>query len=413
MDLIVGAGITGLSYAAATSNDYLVIEKEPEIGGYCRTILQDGFIWDYSGHFFHFRNKDIERFVMDKMHKDRDIITLKKMTQIRYKNKHIDYPFQKNIHQLDKAEFIDCLYDLFVNEYREGTTFKSMPYAKFGKSIAEIFLIPYNEKLYACDLDELDPDAMGRFFPYADKQEIIANFKHAKENSYNATFEYPKGGAFEYVNSVFQRIDPKKVATGEALVELDIARKIARTTRRSIKYDQLISTIPLPKLLSLSGIEHDTHLYSSNKVLVFNLGFDRKGNEKRNHWLYFPEKKYIFYRVGFYDNIFNSDRLSAYVEIGFRQDAQIDINACLTRVLKDLETAGIISGQKLVSSHSVIMDPAYVHVTSAMEKDRAEKMKTLSSYDVYSIGRYGGWYYCSIEDNVAEALSLARRISHE
>ena len=310
---------------------------------------------------------------MDKMHKDRDIITLKKMTQIRYKNKHIDYPFQKNIHQLDKAEFIDCLYDLFVNEYREGTTFKSMLYAKFGKSIAEIFLIPYNEKLYACDLDELDPDAMGRFFPYADKQEIIANFKHAKENSYNATFEYPKGGAFEYVNSVFQRIDPKKVATGEALVELDIARKIARTTRRSIKYDQLISTIPLPKLLSLSGIEHDTHLYSSNKVLVFNLGFDRKGNEKRNHWLYFPEKKYIFYRVGFYDNIFNSDRLSAYVEIGFRQDAQIDINACLTRVLKDLETAGIISGQKLVSSHSVIMDPAYVHVTSAMEKDRAEK----------------------------------------
>ena len=114
-----------------------------------------------------------------------------------------------------------------------------------------------------------------------------------------------------------------------------------------------------PYCLSLSEKLKDypsSGLYSSNKVLVFNLGFDRKGNEKRNHWLYFPEKKYIFYRVGFYDNIFNSDRLSAYVEIGFRQDAQIDINACLTRVLKDLETAGIISGQKLVSSHSVIMD---------------------------------------------------------
>lgn len=40
MDLIVGAGITGLSYAAATSNDYLVIEKEPEIGGYCRTFYK-------------------------------------------------------------------------------------------------------------------------------------------------------------------------------------------------------------------------------------------------------------------------------------------------------------------------------------------------------------------------------------
>ena len=54
MDLIVGAGITGLSYAAATSNDYLVIEKEPEIGGYCRTILQDGFILGLLRTFFSF-----------------------------------------------------------------------------------------------------------------------------------------------------------------------------------------------------------------------------------------------------------------------------------------------------------------------------------------------------------------------
>ena len=42
-----------------------------------------------------------------------------------------------------------------------------MLYQKFGKSIAENFLIPYNEKLYACDLDELDEESMGRFFPYA------------------------------------------------------------------------------------------------------------------------------------------------------------------------------------------------------------------------------------------------------
>ena len=38
-----------------------------------------------------------------------------------------------------------------------------MLYAKFGRGICERFLIPYNEKLYACDLAELDKDAMGRF----------------------------------------------------------------------------------------------------------------------------------------------------------------------------------------------------------------------------------------------------------
>ena len=81
MDLIVGAGVTGLSYAAYTKNDYLVIEKESEIGGYCRTIKQDGFVWDYSGHFFHFQDEDIKKEVMDGMNMDA-ILSVTKRTQI-------------------------------------------------------------------------------------------------------------------------------------------------------------------------------------------------------------------------------------------------------------------------------------------------------------------------------------------
>jgi hypothetical protein len=30
---------------------------------------------------------------------------------------------------------------------------------------------------------------------------------------------------------------------------------------------------------------------------------------------------------------------------------------------------------------------------------------------VYSIGRYGGWTYCSIEDNIVEARALAKRFN--
>ena len=55
-----------------------------------------------------------------------------------------------------------------------------MLYGKFGKSIVEKFLKPYNEKLYATDLRNLDVDAMGRFFPYADKEAIINNMKNSK-----------------------------------------------------------------------------------------------------------------------------------------------------------------------------------------------------------------------------------------
>ena len=54
-----------------------------------------------------------------------------------------------------------------------------MLYARFGRGIAEKFLIPYNEKLYACDLATLDKDAMGRFFPHADLTDIVRNMRVA------------------------------------------------------------------------------------------------------------------------------------------------------------------------------------------------------------------------------------------
>ena len=53
------------------------------------------------------------------------------------------------------------------------------------------------------------------------------------------------------------------------------------------------------------------------------------------------------------------------------------------------------------------MDPAYVHLSTATNNDKKLKLKQLADLDIYSIGRYGGWKYCSIEDNIQEAKLLA------
>lgn len=82
MDLIVGAGITGLSYAKYCGhNNYLLIEKNDHIGGYYNTIYKDGFTWDYSGHFFHFRNENLKSELYGRFRND-EILTLAKQTQI-------------------------------------------------------------------------------------------------------------------------------------------------------------------------------------------------------------------------------------------------------------------------------------------------------------------------------------------
>lgn len=411
MDVIVGAGVSGLAYAGFSKNECLLLEKDAEIGGYCKTIKWGDFVWDYSGHFFHFRDTFLEDYICRNMVHD-DIRYCEKHTQIFYRQKYIDFPFQKNIHQLDQDEFIDCLYDLFTTTGNDYFTFKQMQYAKFGQSIAEKFLIPYNEKLYACDLNRLDVDAMGRFFPYADKEEIIRNFKKTNNNSYNSHFTYPRGGAIEYVKSLASYIGKSNICLNECVKSIDVTEKTIKTDKRELKYDNLISTMPFPLLMQCCSMEYDTDIYSWNKVLVFNLGFDKKGKDVFNNWIYVPSKDFCFYRVGYYDNIFATKNMSLYVELGFGKNTDvIDVEYYKEKVLDDLKKAGIITDHKLIASHFVIMDPAYVHITKESIRDVEEKKKVLARNNIYSIGRYGSWTYCSIEDNILEAKALMERLS--
>ncbi|MBX5484791.1 MAG: NAD(P)-binding protein [Myxococcaceae bacterium] len=421
--LIIGAGISGLSTAAFSSDrDLLVLEADAEIGGYCKTVKKEGFTWDYSGHFFHFKHPEVEQYLRARM-PAQNIRTVTKHSFIRFGDTTVDFPFQKNIHQLPQQDFIECLYDLYFADAQapaRGETpkrppgteanFKEMLYARFGRGICEKFLIPYNEKLYATDLSTLDKDAMGRFFPHANLTEIVRNMREPDNASYNATFTYPEGGAIEYVKALATEVPAERIALGEPLIALDLENRRARTPKREIRYERLVSSAPLNRLLKLAQVDHDPAVFSWNKVLVFNLGFDRKG-ARGVHWTYYPDRALSFYRVGWYDNIFDTDRLSLYVELGFPKDAVLDIEALRQRVLGDLLTAQVITPEhRLLAWHAVVMDPAYVHITRQSLAEQKRLAALLADHGVYSIGRYGRWTYCSIEDNILEARSLLQTL---
>jgi len=411
--LVAGAGVTGLAFANALPDhaSWLCVEKNGEAGGYCRTIRQDGFVWDYSGHFFHFRDPEIESFLLERMGPDEDVRVIQKKSSILYKGERVDFPFQKNIHQLPKDEFIECLHDLYFREKDEAPeSFEAMLYAKFGRGITEKFLKPYNEKLYACSLSDLDADAMGRFFPYADFEDVMRNMREADNLSYNSTFTYPSGGAVQYVNALLHDLDPRNIHYQEKLVSVNLEKRIATTTKREIAFKHLVSALPLPQLLSLAHCDYDPSLYTYNKVLVFNLGFDSKGWDS-DHWTYIPDPEARFYRVGFYDNIFDTDRMSLYVEVGMSPDEPVNVEVELARVLEGLKKQGIVTNQELISWHSVTLDPAYVHIHSRGQEDALKQRKALAANGVHSAGRYGAWKYCSIEDNIIEARALAKEIA--
>lgn len=415
--LIIGAGISGLTFANYCEGDYLIIEKESEVGGYCRTIKKGDFIWDYAGHFFHFNTEEFKNKFLDKMPKE-DIIYNNKCTKIIHKDKFIDFPFQTNIHELDKEEFIDCLYDLFNKEEKEKyDNFLDMLYGKFGKSIVEKFLKPYNEKLYAVDLKELDVDAMGRFFPYADKEQIINNMKKHEVNSYNSSFLYPKNGAGSFIEVLYDGLKKEKVLLNVSVEKIDKENKKAKLSNGlEVEYEYLINTTPLNKFLHLiGGQEKLINEMSYNKVLVFNLGFNKQSKLcTKEHWLYVADKNCNFYRCGFYNNILGTDKLSMYIEIGYPKNKKItqeEIDNQLSLTLKNLQKLGIIDEDiKLIEHVALIMDPAYVHINTKTNKKIDELKSDFEKEGIYTIGRYGAWIYNSMEDSMLKAKELAEKI---
>ena len=418
-NLIIGAGISGLTYANYCNGDYLIVEKESEVGGYCNTHYVKDYIWDYAGHFFHFKTDEFKKKFIDSLDKD-DFVTQDKKTYIYFDNALVDYPFQTNIHELSKDKFIDCLYDLFNKEEKDVyDNFLDMLYGKFGKSITEMFLKPYNEKLYACDLTKLDKDAMGRFFPYADIKAIINNMKDSKNTSYNNTFMYPKRGAQVIIDILMENVNKDNILLNTMVEKIDLEKHEAKLNNGEVVvFDNLINTSPFNTFLKLTNnLEYNelSDRLTYNKVLVFNLGFNKKSKYNKEHWIYFPDKDINFYRIGFYDNILNSDKLSMYIEIGYSKDVVInkeEIDDELNKTLKNLKKVGVIDDSfELVAHESIVMNPAYVHIDTENDKLVRKIMNDLSENNIYSIGRYGAWTYCSMEDCMLEAKNLSDMIN--
>lgn len=400
--LIIGGGISGLQLANELKEDFLLIEKEDSLGGYCRSFYQDGFVWDYGGHFFHGDKINIKDFS-----KREGVLLKNKSTKIYFGDRYIDFPFQNHINQLTNKDYKYCLNtynNRNINVAKEN--FLSKLYSNYGEGIVELFLRPYNEKLYACNLTSLDVDAMGRFFP-SKSINLNDNVK-----SYNDTYYASRNGAQEYIRMLLETIDINKIILNCKCERIDYLNKIVDTNKGKIQYETLINTIPFNKFLEIYNkdkYEDIKDVFSYNKVAIFNLGFDKESNNEY-HWIYYPQDNISFYRVGFYNNIFESNKMSLYVEVGLKSNEEINKEEKLEVILNDLRNVGIVTDQKLISYKCLIADPGYVHITKESINMMNTLKKELKENNIYTIGRYGGWTYSSIGDCISEAKELVESI---
>lgn len=425
--LVLGAGLSGLSTARHLSRSgkkVLVVEKEKSVGGRAGTVKKDGFLFDHTGHLLHLHDPYGKKFITSLL--KGNLAQHRRSAWIYSEKVFTRYPYQANTFGLPWKSVEDCVVGFLKNLHRPpilpaDPSFKTWAMATFGKGICDRFMYPYNEKLWRTDLAKLTTHWQGRFLPKPKPSEVLCGALGVGDNAlgYNTTFLYPIKGGIQSLPDALAALVPD-VQLDRAALEVDFENKVAVIDGiGEVRYQRLVNTIPLADLLDLasslpSAVRSARAKLKWVSVYNLNLGIARP-NVSDKHWIYFPEKKFPFYRVGFNTNFSKNvapkGHSSMYIEVSRRPEETVDLEKLEKQCIQGLKSAGILkASDKIATKLWIPISCAYV--VYDLERERA--LRTIFPYlkknGVESIGRWGAWKYSFMEEAVLDGKRCAERI---
>lgn len=425
--VIIGAGLAGLTAGRTLRDagmDYLIIEAEDRPGGLCRSETVDGFTFDYTGHLLHLRDGESRDLILELT--GDHLVEHTRRASVYVKEVLVDYPIQAHFGKLPAPYAGQCLEELLAAADQEVTGemfFDKWAELRFGKTLAGLFMIPYNAKLNVHPLEEMEISWTSWAVPVPTARELrsIAKGDAPPAYGYNTTFFYPEEEGIEIL--------PRSLAQGqESFIRMDtrvtrvnaLDRTVTLQGGEELSYSTLISTMPLSGLLGItdglenSPVEEAAGRLRYSSVLGICMGLDGPVLTK-DHWIYFPDETLPFYRIGFPTNF--SDRIapdgcgSLYAEVAWSGGPAPDVEKITQAVLKTLVSAGLIDPSTGISARANLYIPcAYVFHDSYRAGHLDPVLKSLGEKNILSVGRYGGWEYSAMQDAVEWGLNTAREI---
>ena len=425
--VIVGGGVTGLGTALCLKVDTCLFEKERQLGGCLRSDLIDGYTIDRTGHLLHFRDEYVRSIMFDRL--SIDWLHFKRNAEVFIQNARVPYPIQYHLHSLPAETRVECLLsylETLRNHPSLENSFESWSRRSFGKQLHELFFAPYNAKLWQADLSTFNAEWAEKFVAMPDRELVIRGALGCHKNDgfgYNGAFSYPKrGGSQAIIDALAAQLNAP-IRTGTELVAVDAAAQICEFSDGTrVKYEVLVTTTPLPRLLKIlhradPNIVALANQLRHNSLLYFVFGYKLKGTAPAVHWVYVPEEKYLMYRVGVLSNY------SPYVappgcallcaELAFPGDTAraADPDALREKVLADLSAIGMVDSSWTRNfEYTDVIDCAYVIFDKTRHEALPRILKYLQERKIYSIGRYGGWGYGSMGDALLEGRDCAETI---
>lgn len=313
--LVLGAGPAGLAFANKIKQsgvtDFLVIEKENEVGGLCRSAMVDGAPLDIGGgHFLDVRRKSVNDFLFGFMPEEewnlyeRDSRIEFRTQGDKPKKYVIHHPFEANIWELPKKEqkrYLDSISEAGCNTGQPKPE-RFVPWItwKLGKEIASDYMLPYNSKMFADNLNELGTYWLDKLpnVSYEDTLESCKKKMACGKQPGHTNFYYPKKyGYGELWRRMGEEISDKLMLE-KSVENIDCNDRIVRLDDGiEICFEYAISTIPWDSFELKWAPTKVKDSIKKLKHTSVNITYNPKNLDTEAHWIYYPDKELEYHRI--------------------------------------------------------------------------------------------------------------------
>ncbi len=430
-NIILGAGLTGLSAAYHLEEDSAVFEKNSEIGGLARSEEVDGYLFDYAPHILYTVNPCAEQMIKDLL---KDNLVIKKRKAFIYHLKHklyTQFPFQAHLYGLPNDVILDCLKGLAEvirnPDKKRPDNYEEWIYQRFGRGIAEHLMIPYSERIWTISPKGMNYDWIDRRVPTPDFSRVLdgALKDTTSLEGFNNDFWYPVYGGIESLpTALAEKVENIHLNKKASRIRVD-QKNVEFADKTALKYERLISTLPLPVIVEMlddtpDNVKQAARALQHNSIVCVNLGVDRD-NISPYHWLYFYEKDFIFHRLSFpmtfSDNVAPRGKSSLCCEIAYSKFRPLEVKGkanIIKRTIDDLIKAGILREDDNIPVRDILsMKYAYVIYDLDHRKNVDTIHGFLHSKGIYPCGRFGEWEYFNMDHSILSGKRTAEKINAE
>ncbi|MDI6855103.1 MAG: NAD(P)/FAD-dependent oxidoreductase [Deltaproteobacteria bacterium] len=446
LPVVIGGGPAGITVAHALSEKQVpsvVLEKDKQIGGLCKTVQYNGFRCDIGGHRFFTKNKQIQNIWENIL--DGEFMTRPRLSRIYYQGKFFNYPLRAGnalagLGLVNSSRVIFSYLKSQLFPVNPEISFEDWVSNRFGQKLYNIFFKTYTEKVWGISCKELSADwaaqrirnlSLGRAVLHA-----LGVGKGAKVASLIERFHYPRLGPGQMFETMVERAarHGAEIRMNHNTVEVQHVKNQVTGVKVqtqgngiSIPCSHCFSSMPLNELvLKMQPLAPDAVLDAARalryrSLITVNLLF-KKTTPLPDNWIYIHSPEVQAGRLQFYANwspyMVPSGGFSSvgFEYFCFEDDSLWNLSdgELIKIALQDLACLGFYHEQDYLDGFVVRYSKAY----PMYENNYMEHLKVIRDWlsrfgNLYCIGRYGQFRYNNMDHSMMTGLLAVRRMLGE